>query len=97
MSKNYVNINLSFMNTNLSIQEATVLSYIESLAKQKGYCFASNEFISRNLGLNERTLYRIFNKLEGRKYITRITKSIGNNGKQRKIYISPDVKLVSCM
>ena len=84
------------MNTNLSIQEATVLSYVESLAKQKGYCFASNEF-SRNLGLNERTLYRIFNKLEGRKYITRITKSIGNNGKQRKIYISPDVKLVSCM
>jgi len=94
---NYININLSFMNTNMTIQEATVLSYIESLSTKKGYCYASNESISRTLSLTQRTLYRILKKLEEKKYINRVTKSLGNNGKERKIYISPDVKLVSSL
>jgi len=85
------------MNTNMTIQEATVLSYIESLSIKKGYCYASNDSISRNLSLTERTLYRILKKLEEKKYINRVTKSLGNDGKERKIYISPDAKLVSSM
>ena len=85
------------MNTNMTIQEATVLSYIESLSIKKGYCYASNDSISRNLSLTERTLYRILEKLEEKKYINRVTKSLGNDGKERKIYISPDAKLVSSM
>ena len=43
--KNYININLAFMSTNLSIQEAVVLSHIQSLAVKKDYCYASNESI----------------------------------------------------
>ena len=45
--KNYININLAFMNTNLSIQESAVLSYINSLAIKKNYCYASNEAIKK--------------------------------------------------
>jgi len=66
--KNYININLAFMNTNLSI-----------------------------LKLNDRTLYRILKKLEDKEYIKRETKSIGNYGKQRKIFISANARLVSSL
>ena len=93
----YVNINLAFMNTNLSISEATVLSYIDSLSIKKGYCYASNDSICMALNLNDRTLYRILKSLENKKYIKRVTKSLGNDGKERKIFISPDAKSVSCM
>jgi len=95
--KNYININLAFMNTNLSIQESAVLSYISSLAIKKNYCYASNQSICNTLKLNDRTLYRILKKLEDKEYIKRETKSIGNHGKQRKIFISPNAKLVSSL
>ena len=62
--KNYININLAFMNTNLSLQEVAVLSYIQSLAIKKDYCSASNESICNALKLNDRTLYRVLKKLE---------------------------------
>jgi len=94
---NYININLAFMNTNLSLQEVAVLSYIKSLAIKKDYCYASNEAICKALKLNDRTLYRILKKLEDKDYIRRETKSIGNYGKQRKIFLSPSVRLVSSM
>jgi|GEM_PF-2359937 len=95
--KNYININLSFMNTNLSIQEAVVLSYIQSLSVKKDYCYASNESISNALKINDRTLYRILSKLENKDYIKRETKSIGNYGKQRRIYLTPSARLVSSL
>ena len=95
--KNYININLAFMNTNLTIQESAVLSYITSLAIKKNYCYASNQAICNTLKLNDRTLYRILKKLENKEYIKRETKSIGNYGKQRKIFISPNAKLVSSL
>ena len=94
--KNYININ-SIMNTNLSIQESAVLSYINSLAIKKNYCYASNEAICNALKLNDRTLYRILKKLEDKEYIKRETKSIGNYGKQRKIFISANARLVSSL
>lgn len=95
--KKYVNINLAFMNTNLTISEATVLSFIDGLSIKKGYCFASNDSICMALNLNDRTLYRILKNLEKKKYIKRVTKSLGNDGKERKIYVSPTAKNVSCM
>ena len=93
----YVNINLAFMNTNLTISEATVLSYIDSLSIKKGYCYASNDSICMALNLNDRTLYRILKNLENKEYITRKTKSLGNDGKERKIYVNPSVRSVSSM
>jgi len=85
------------MNTNLTRAEATVLAYIDSFSIKKGYCYASNESICMALNLNDRTLYRILNKLENKKYIKRKTKSLGNDGKERKIYVSPSAKNVSSM
>ena len=95
--KNYIKINLALMNTNLSIQEASVLSYITNLTTNKGFCYASNQSICNTLKLNDRTLYRILRKLEDKGYINRKTKSIGNNGKERRIYLTPTARLVSSM
>ena len=95
--KNYININLAFMNTNLSLQEVAVLSYIQSLAIKKDYCYASNESICNALKLNDRTLYRVLKKLEDKDYIKRETKSIGNYGKERRIYLTPNARLVSSL
>lgn len=85
------------MNTNLSIQEVAVLSYIQSLSNKKDYCYASNESICNALKLNDRTLYRVLKKLEDKGYINRVTKSIGNYGKQRRIYLTPNARLVSSL
>jgi DNA-binding PadR family transcriptional regulator len=49
------------------------------------------------LNLNDRTLYRILKNLENKEYITRKTKSLGNDGKERKIYVNPNVRSVSSM
>ena len=85
------------MNTNLTIPETVVLSYIEGLSRKKGFCFASNKSICGALKINDRTLYRVLNKLEDKEYIKRVTKSVGNCCKERKIFVSPDVKLVSSL
>ena len=84
----FVNVNLELMERNLNIKEVTLLSLIQSLAKKKGYCFATNEVLSESLGIHDRTLYRMLNKLEEGEHITRITHSIGNYGKERRIYIN---------
>ena len=97
MNNRYLNINLNFMNTNLTIPETVVLSYIEGLSRKKGFCFASNKSICGALKINDRTLYRVLNKLEDKEYIKRVTKSVGSGGKERKIFVSPDVKLVSSL
>ena len=85
------------MNTNLSLQEVAVLSYIQSLSVKKDYCYASNESICNALKLNDRTLYRVLKKLENKEYIKRVTKSIGNYGKERRIYLTPNARLVSSL
>ena len=78
---------VSFMIKDLNIKEVTLLSLIQSLAKKKGYCFATNEMLSESLGIHDRTLYRMLNKLEEGGHISRVTQSIGNYGKERRIYL----------
>ena len=73
----------------LTFTEKAVFCYIKSLAKDKGYCFASNKHICDTLTLKDRTLYRILNRLEENACIRRETKSIGFDGKERRIYINP--------
>lgn len=76
----------------LTFTEKAVFSYVHSLAKEKGYCFASNKHICEALTLKDRTLYRILNKLEENACIRRETRSVGTDGKLRKIFISPAFK-----
>jgi DNA-binding MarR family transcriptional regulator len=73
----------------LSLQENAVFSYILSLAQKKGFCYATNKHICESLNIKDRTLFRIFASLEDKEFITRVTKSVGNDGKERKIYINP--------
>jgi DNA-binding MarR family transcriptional regulator len=86
---NYVNINFDIMSElDLTHKEIMVLNYIDSMCKNgvQEYCFASNKAICGSLNITQRTLYRILNTLEDRKLIRRVTKSIGNDGKIRKIF-----------
>jgi len=72
----------------LNIKEKALLSLIEMLAKEDGYCLASNSTLSTEVNIHERTLYRILNRLEELHYIYRVTQSIGNYGKERRIYLN---------
>ena len=82
-------INFNMMDElNLNYKEVMVLNYIDSLCKNgvKDYCFASNKTICKELKMSERTLYRVFKSLEAKNLITRRTKSIGYEGKERRIF-----------
>lgn len=87
MKAKYVKLIMS--DYNLSLQENAVFSYVLSLAKKTGFCYATNKHICDSLSIKDRTLYRVFASLEEKEFITRVTKSVGNDGKQRKIYINP--------
>ncbi len=88
MKTNYIQVDMQGL-SKLSFTEKAVFSYIKSLSKDKGYCFASNKHICEALTLKDRTLYRILNRLEQNACIRRETKSLGFDGKQRRIYINP--------
>lgn len=72
----------------LNYKELLVLNYIDGLCKSgvKEYCFASNRTLCDDLRLSERTLYRVLKSLEQKSLITRKTKSIGHDGKERRIF-----------
>jgi|TARA_R110002072_G_scaffold79992_4_gene184060 DNA-binding MarR family transcriptional regulator len=93
----YVKINFNKMNDlNLNHKEYIVLNYIDSMCKNgsEDYCFASNSTICDQLTLSERTLYRILNNLEDKELILRKTKSIGHDGKERRIFsLVPSAKM----
>jgi DNA-binding MarR family transcriptional regulator len=84
----YLNIDLTTMDQDMTLKEKAVLSHIESLSKQRGYCYASNRAICETLSISDRSMYRILNKLEERGYLVRKTKYIGKNGRERRIYPS---------
>lgn len=76
----------------MTIAETSVLSYLASLSENFGYCNATNKHICDTLNLSDRTLYRLLKKLENRGLIKRETKSIGSDGKYRRIYVEPTIK-----
>ena len=73
----------------LPLQENAVFSYVCSLAIKTGYCYATSKHICESLDIKDRTFYRILTRLEEKEFVTRVTKSVGNDGKERKIYINP--------
>jgi DNA-binding MarR family transcriptional regulator len=91
MKTNYIKVDMEGL-SKLTFAEKAVFSYIKSLASSKGYCFATNKHICDALTLTDRTLYRILKNLEQNAYIRRETKSIGFDGKQRKIFVNPQFK-----
>jgi DNA-binding MarR family transcriptional regulator len=82
----YIKIDLKM--DGLTINEKLVYSHIKSLCDGiRPYCFASNKSLADTFGMSQRTLYRILNDLEKKNLIKRETKSIGNYGKERRIFV----------
>jgi predicted transcriptional regulator len=91
MKTNYIKVDMEGL-SKLTFIEKAVFSYVSSLAKEKGYCFATNKHLCEAMSVKDRTMYRILNRLEESACIRRETKSIGFDGKQRRIYVNPQFK-----
>jgi DNA-binding MarR family transcriptional regulator len=91
MKTNYVKVDMQGL-SKLTFAEKAVFSYIKSLSLDKGYCFATNKHLCDVLSITDRTMYRILKKLEESACIRRETRSIGTDGKQRKIFVNPQFK-----
>ncbi len=91
MKTNYIKVDMEGL-SKLNFTEKAVFSYIKSLSLDKGYCFATNKHLCNVMSIKDRTMYRILNRLEESACIRRETKSIGFDGKQRRIYVNPQFK-----
>jgi DNA-binding MarR family transcriptional regulator len=93
MKAKFVNVQLDSVEVDLTFTESSVLSYLARLSmKKKDYVYATTKHLSETFGVSQRTILRILNVLEENNLIKRVTQSVGNTGKERKIYVSPRVK-----
>lgn len=74
----------------LSDAEVRLYIAISSLANQKGYCFASNNYLANSLGKSVGTIKRSMRHLEEKGFIRRNISKKDDNSSDRKIYISYD-------
>lgn len=74
----------------LSDGEVRIYIAISSLANQRGYCFASNNYLANALGKSSSTIKRALQKLEQKGFIKRDTNRLADNKTNRKIYLSFD-------
>lgn len=63
---------------------------LASLAKKEGYCFATNSYLAKLCGVNEREIQKRLNKLENLGHITKEYETVGPNS-IRKIYVKFDI------
>lgn len=76
-------------NKELKANEKLLYAIINSLANKEGYCFATNEYLAKKLGVHRKTVSNWITHLEDKKFI--ITEVIKNENQQvlkRKIYIN---------
>lgn len=73
---------------NLTANEKLLFATITGLTKQKGYCYASNDYLSEKLNTSKRSVSRWLNKLEEKRYIKRVLIYGDDNKevKERQIY-----------
>lgn len=65
----------------ISSTEKIIYGIIGALTNKKGYCYASNDYISKQLNLSKRTISKAINNLKNKSYIRIETKNY-----KRKIY-----------
>lgn len=65
----------------ISSTEKIIYGIIGALANKKGYCYANNDYISKQLNLSKRTISKAINNLKNKNYIRVETKNY-----KRKIY-----------
>ncbi len=63
-----------------------VYGVIKSLANNKGYCYANNDYISKKLNLSKRTITKSISNLKKVNYIR-----VETINYQRNIYLTSDV------
>ena len=68
-------------------KEEQVYDYLHDYRAEVGKFNLTNKEIREVIDINDRTLYRVLNSLEGKGLIARETVSIGNFGKQRVITV----------
>lgn len=68
----------------LTTTERLILMEIESLSHEKGFCYASNEYIGKIFGIEKGTVSTAVSKLKKYGYITRTVKKSDNS---RKIFL----------
>jgi len=66
--------------------EKLVYGVITSLANNKGYCYASNEYIANKINLSKRSISKAISDLKKANYIR-----VENDEYQRKIYLTHNV------
>lgn len=82
-------------NKNLSDSEKILFCEITALSNKKGYCYASNKYLSTVYGVSINTISRRINKLKNKGFIKvhLIKETDGNNIKERRIYPSLDAPI----
>ena len=76
-------------NKELKANEKLLYAIITSLACKEGFCFATNEYLAKKLGVNRKTVSNWITHLEEKKFI--IKEVIRNENQQvikRKIYLN---------
>lgn len=64
---------------------------IANLSNERGYCFASNDYIGKQLDVHGMTISRYIQELVEFEYLTRFDE-ITQYGKQRRLYLNPNVE-----
>lgn len=73
---------------NLTANEKLLYACITGLTKQKGYCYASNDYLSEKMNTSKRSVSRWLNNLEKKGYIKRklVYKEDSKEVQERQIY-----------
>jgi len=81
---NYITISYSVLeNAKLNSTDKLLMGIINSLAYEKQYCYASNEYLSKRLNISRRTISKSLSKLKRENFI-----KIEVNNYKRKIYLT---------
>ena len=75
---------------NLSDAEKLFFALVSGLTVERGYCYASDEYLSRRTGKNPRSVRRIISALEEAGHLKTETKpkTDGAGGRERRIYLT---------
>lgn len=78
-----------YEDANLSDAEKLFFALVSGLTVERGYCYASDEYLARRTGKNPRSVRRIVSALEDADHLRTETtpKTNGAGGRERRIYI----------
>ncbi len=73
-------------NNSINSTDKLVYGVIKALTNNKGYCYASNDYISKKINLSKRTITKSISNLRKANYIR-----VETINYQRNIYLTSDV------